>query len=261
MSTATGAERRPPRLISQKTIQFRHNQRVGTRSRSADPYRDLDVIDARGPRTNQAVVFATTLAGIVFGLPLIWALMAAQLLIGLVLGRRWCLPCLAYFELIQPWIGEGRLEDSRPPRLANRIGFAVLAAAASCWWLGAEGLGTGLAAIVAALALVGAATGFCAGCELYRLSARFRGISPRSHDRVDPADFGGFGAADRTLIQFTHPICSDCREWDERIAAGGLPRVRIDVRELPALAEKYGIAIVPTILAVDGEGTVVERLA
>ncbi len=234
---------------------------MATGQRSADPYRDLDVIDARGPRTNQAAVFATTLAGIAFGLPIIWALMALQLLIGLTFGRRFCLPCLAYFELIQPRFGEGRLEDSRPPRLANQIGFVVLSAAAACWWFGAETAATVLAALVATLALIGALTGFCAGCELYRLSARFRGISARHHDRVDPADFGGFGAADRTLIQFTHPICSECREWDERIAAGDLPRVRIDVRELPALAEKYGIAIVPTILAVDGEGTVVERLA
>ena len=234
---------------------------MATAARTADPYRDLDVIDARGPRTNQAVVFATTLAGIVLGLPIIWALMALQLLIGLTFGRRFCLPCLAYFELIQPRFGEGRLEDSRPPRLANQMGFVFLSVAAASWWLGAETLATVLAALVATLALVGALTGFCAGCELYKLSARLRGISARNHDRVDPADFGGFGAADRTILQFTHPICSDCREWDERSAAGPEPRVRIDVRELPALAEKYGIAVVPTILAVDGEGTVVERLA
>ena len=40
-----------------------------------------------------------------------------------------------------------------------------------------------------------------------------------------------------------------------------VPRVRIDVRERPGLAEKYGIAVVPTIFAVDREGAVVEQLA
>jgi hypothetical protein len=53
-----------------------------------------------------------------------------------------CLPCLAYFELLQPRFGEGELEDSRPPRLANMIGTAVLGLAAAVWWLGAPGAGT-----------------------------------------------------------------------------------------------------------------------
>ena len=48
-----------------------------------------------------------------------------QLLLGLTAGRWACLPCLAYFELVQPRFGEGPLEDSRPPRLANAIGTVV----------------------------------------------------------------------------------------------------------------------------------------
>ena len=234
---------------------------MAARPRTADPYRDLDVIDARGPRTNQTVVFAVALVGIVFSFPLAWALMALQLLIGLLIGRRWCLLCLAYFELIQPRIGEGPLEDSRPPRLANQMGFVFLAAAATCWWLGAETLATVLAAIVATLALIAATTGFCAGCELYKLGARLRGISARHHDRIDLADLDGFPGAERTIVQFTHPICSECREWDRRLEEQGAARVRVDVRELPALAEKYGIAVVPTIFAVDRDGAVIEQLA
>lgn len=229
--------------------------------RQADPYRDLDVIDARAPRTNQAVVFIVTALGIAFGWPLLWALMSLQLLIGLTLGRRYCISCLLYFELIQPRLGEGELEDSRPPRLANQMGCAFLAAAAASWWLGAETLAIVLATMVAALALLAVTTGFCTGCELYRLGARLRGISPRHHDRVDPADFGGLGTADRTILQFTHPICSECREWDRRLEADGGARVTIDVRELPELAAKYGIAVVPTIYAVDRDGAVIERLA
>src|SRR5690606_26972971 len=111
------------------------------------------------------------LAGVVFGWPLAWALMAAQLLVGLTLGRRYCIPCLAYFELVQPRFGEGELEDARPPRLANMIGTVVLGTAAALWWLGAPAAGTALAGLVAFLALLSAATGFCAGCEIYRLAA------------------------------------------------------------------------------------------
>ncbi len=111
---------------------------VGTESRrSADPYRDLGVIDERAPRFNQAVVGSLALAGALFGWPLAWALLALQLLVGVAVGRRFCLPCRFYFDVLQPRIGEGRLEDSRAPRLANLIGIAVLGSAAAAWWLGA----------------------------------------------------------------------------------------------------------------------------
>jgi len=227
---------------------------------SADPYRDLDVIDERAPRVNQALVGVVALLGVVFGWPLAWALLALQLLLGLTLGRRFCLACLAYFELIQPRIGEGSLEDARPPRLANQIGFAFLTASAAAWWVGLPAVGTVLAAIVAALALLAASTGLCAGCELYRIKARLRGISPQHHGLLDPADLGGL-ESERTLVQFTHPLCAECREWDRRLADRGEPVLRLDVRDRPELARKYGVAIVPTVVAVNGGGAVVERLA
>jgi Domain of unknown function (DUF4395) len=229
--------------------------------RSADPWRDTDVIDARAPRFNQAVVGLVALVGVAFGWPLAWALMGAQLLIGLTAGRRFCLTCLAYFALIQPRLGEGELEDSRPPRLANMIGSAFLSAAALAWWLGSPTTGTVLATVVAGLALLAAASGFCAGCELYRLSARLRGISPRRHGRIEPADLGLINGHRRAYVEFTHPLCAECGEWERRLARGADPLVKLDVRERPDLARKYGIAVVPTVLAVDADGTVLERLA
>jgi hypothetical protein len=35
----------------------------------------------------------------------------------------------------------------------------------------------------------------------------------------------------------------------------------VDVRERPDLARKYGVGIVPTVVRVGGDGTVLERLA
>jgi Domain of unknown function (DUF4395) len=229
--------------------------------RTADPWRDTDVIDQRAPRFNQAIVGGVALLGAAFGWPLAWAMMSAQLLIGLTLGRRFCLTCLAYFKLIQPLLGEGPLEDSRPPRLANAIGSAFLGSAAAAWWLGAETLGTALGALVAALALLAASTGLCIGCEAYRLVARLRGISPRHHGRLDPADLVGLSNQARAYVEFTHPLCSECREWEERLHSNGDTLITLDVRERPDLARKYGIAIVPTVLAVGPDGTVLERLA
>ncbi len=229
--------------------------------RIADPWLDTDVIDKRAPRFNQAVVGAVALLGAVFGWPLAWAIMSMQLLIGLTLGRRFCLTCLAYFGLVQPRVGEGELEDSRPPRLANMIGSAFLGAAALAWWLGSPTVGVVLGSAVSALALLAATSGFCTGCEIYRLTARLRGISPQRRARLDPADLAGLDGRSRAYVEFTHPLCSECREWEERLRSDGESVITLDVRERPDLARKYGIAIVPTVLAVGPDGTVLERLA
>ena len=137
--------------------------------RAADPYRDTTVIDARAPRFNQAVVGLVALAAVTVGPWWLLALLAAQLAIGLALGRRWCLPCVAYFELVQPRVGEGPLEDSRPPRFANVVGATALAAASVAFAVDAETAGIAFGALIAALALLAAATGFCIGCEAYKL--------------------------------------------------------------------------------------------
>jgi hypothetical protein len=143
--------------------------------RAADPYRDLDVIDSRAPRFNQTVIGLLSLLAVVTGWWWLLALLAVQLALGLTLGRRWCLPCLAYFELVQPRFGEGPLEDSRPPRAANLVGLAVLTGASIAYAAGLPALGIALGLLVAALALLAAVTGFCTGCEAYKLGCRITG--------------------------------------------------------------------------------------
>jgi hypothetical protein len=137
--------------------------------RLADPYRDLDVIDSRAPRFNQAVIGLLAALAVATGWWWLLALLAAQLAVGLTFGRRYCLPCLAYFELVQPVFGEGPLEDARPPRFANMVGATVLTAASLAFVAGFDVLGVVLGSLVAGLALLAAATGLCAGCEAYKL--------------------------------------------------------------------------------------------
>ena len=235
--------------------------RRANHTRSADPYRDTDVIDARAPRFAQAVTGLVALLGVVFGWPLAWALMALQIALGLTLGRRFCLPCLAYFELVQPRLGEGPLEDARPPRLANVMGTVFLGFAAAAWWLGDRPWGPSSAPLVAALALLAASTGFCVGCEIYRLSARLRGISPRHHDRIDPADLPALDGAPQAFVEFTHPLCAECRAWERRLGERDEPLVTVDVSRRPEIARKYGITVVPTVFAVAADGTLLQRLA
>ena len=143
--------------------------------RRADPYRDTEVIDERAPRVNQAVVGTVALVAVLTGWWLLLALLALQLALGLTLGRRWCLACVFYFEVLQPRLGEGPLEDSRPPRFANMIGLAFLSAASLAYLVGWTSVGAVLGGIVAALALLAAVTGFCAGCNAYKLICALTG--------------------------------------------------------------------------------------
>jgi Domain of unknown function (DUF4395) len=145
--------------------------------RSVHPYDDVTVIDSRAPRTNQAVIGTLALIAFVANAQWLVALLALQLIAGLVLGRRYCLPCLLYFELIQPRIGEGRLEDARPPRFANQIGAGFLSVATIAFLAGVPAFAWVLALIVSALALFAAMSGVCVGCELYVQIARARGTS------------------------------------------------------------------------------------
>jgi hypothetical protein len=231
--------------------------------RSADPYRDTDVIDSRAPRFNQAVIGSLALVAFVVDFWPLLALLAVQLALGLTLGRRWCLPCLAYFELVQPRFGEGPVEDSRPPRFANMVGVAVLGVASLLHALGFEAVGWALGLLVAALALLAATTGLCVGCELYRLGARLRGIKKRHIDRVDLGDLGAVTAhgTGELVVEFTHPLCSDCLELEQRLRSEGRLVVTVDVRERPELARKYGVALVPTAVSVGPDGAVTARLA
>ncbi|MBM3676459.1 MAG: DUF4395 domain-containing protein [Actinobacteria bacterium] len=141
----------------------------------AHPYRETHVIDERAPRTNQTVIGAVAAVAVVVGPWWLLAILAAQLAIGLQLGRRYCLPCAFYFEVIQPLFGEGQLEDARPPRFANMVGLVFLAAASGFYAAGLETVGAAIGLMVAALALLAAATGFCAGCTAYKIGYRLTG--------------------------------------------------------------------------------------
>jgi Domain of unknown function (DUF4395) len=229
--------------------------------RRAHPYRDLDVIDARAPRVNQAAIGTLALVAVIAGRWPLLGLLAAQFALGLALGRRWCLPCVAYFELVQPRIGEGELEDARAPRFANIMGFGVLTAATVAYAAGLHALGAALAVLVSVLALLAAVTGFCTGCEIYRLGARLRGIGNGDLRRIDPADVGLAAAADGAVVEFTHPLCAACLTLERELRAVGRDVVTVDVRTRPDLARKYGIGIVPTAVAVDATGAVIARLA
>ena len=136
-------------------------------TRTVDPWKDLDWIDARAPRTNHAVVAVLAILAIATGWEWLVALIALQLVVGLTFGRRFCLACYLYFTVIQPRIGEGRIEDARAPRFANQLGAAFTALATVAFLAGWVGVGWALTVLVAALASFSAVTGICVGCLIY----------------------------------------------------------------------------------------------
>ncbi len=229
------------------------------KQRTADPYRDTDVIDARAPRVNQATIGSFAVLAYLIDWPPLLAILAAQLFIGLTLGRRYCLPCLAYFELIQPRFGEGPIEDARPPRFANLVGLAVLTAASIAHLSGLEALGWSLGLLVAGLALLAATTGLCVGCQLYRIAAHLRGIYSHRLDHIDLAELG-IDEGGEIVVIFTHPLCTECQTLEERLRSEGRQVVTVDVSQRPDLAHKYGVSVVPVAVVVAGAGAVQARI-
>lgn len=227
--------------------------------RTADPWRDLAVIDSRAPRANQLVIGALALASIVTGAWPLAALGALQLALVLWRGRRWCVACRVYFAWIQPRLGEGPVEDARPVKFANQVGLAVLGAATLAHLAGFHAAGNLLAGLVATLALGAAATGICAGCLLYRGWAFLRGVRGATPGRIDLAELGCAPGRD-AVVQFTHPLCADCHDLTARLRESGRAPVLVDVSRRPDLARKYGVAVVPLAVAVRANGSVERRL-
>ena len=61
------------------------------------------------------------------------------------------------------------------PAFANMVGVVFLSSAAFAYAVGQATVGAALGTLVAALALLAATTGFCAGCEAYKLGCWLRG--------------------------------------------------------------------------------------
>jgi Domain of unknown function (DUF4395) len=227
--------------------------------RTADPYRDLAVIDSRAPRANQLLIGTLALASVLTGAWPLAALAALQLAVTLALGRRFCLACRVYFGAVQPLLGEGPVEDARPVKFANQVGLGFLSTATLAHLAGLHGAGNALAGAVATLALVAAGSGLCAGCLLYRGWAFVRGVRGATPGHVDLAELG-CPPGREAVVQFTHPLCSDCQDLAARLREAGLPPVLVDVSRRPDLARKYGVAVVPLAVAVRANGSVERRL-
>ena len=88
---------------------------------------------------------------------------------------QWSLWAQIYARFIWPRIEPPtELEDARPPRFAQLIGFVLTALALVFFVVGVDVAGYGLTAIAFALAGLNASTGLCLGCKAYLLISRGR---------------------------------------------------------------------------------------
>lgn len=224
---------------------------------AADPYSDSDVTDVRGHRFSSSLVAISCLVALLTGWWIIFPLVAIQFVIGLTLPRKYCVTCLLFYEVVQPRVGEGDLEDSRLPRFANKMGLIFLTGATIAHVLGYSTLGWILGGTVAVLAGVSATTGFCFGCKTYRIFGRTR--TPKT---IDLQDAGVTSTAGQQwVVQFSHPLCTDCRDLEKKLTQSGESTAVIDVTQTPEIARKYKINSVPTAFLVSPEGVVLERIA
>lgn len=158
-------------------------------------------IDPRGQRFGAGVSAVVLLASFVLGLPWLAVLVGLNLVASAGLGTRAFLP-----SRLWPAVRSGlrlgppaELEHEYPPRFAQALGAACLAAAAIAFALGATALGWMLVAAVATLQAILAATGICVGCRLYFLRWWLPVVVARLFRRADEL----VGSAPVTRIRYT----------------------------------------------------------
>jgi len=81
----------------------------------------------------------------------------------------------------------------------------------------------------------------------------------RPHPKV-PSEL--LGAADRTWVVFTTPLCASCGPAREHLAASDPDAhiITVDATTRPELAQAFHVRSVPTVLLADNTGDVRERL-
>ncbi|GAA1846900.1 DUF4395 domain-containing protein [Asanoa iriomotensis] len=85
----------------------------------------------------------------------------------------WSLWAQIFARVIWPRIGApAELEDARPPRFAQFVGFVLTALAFIAFAFGVDVAGYVLTALAFGMAALNAATGVCLGCTAYRLIRR-----------------------------------------------------------------------------------------
>ncbi len=138
-------------------------------------------VDPRGLRVAAGITSVVVALVLVLPSPAREILLAAQVAVFAIaafagLNRS---PYSVFFKkFVRPRIGApAELEDSRPPRFAQLVGFSFTAVALVAFLAGASTVGLLATAFALIAALLNASIGLCLGCELYLVLRRFTPVS------------------------------------------------------------------------------------
>lgn len=134
-------------------------------------------IDPRGPRFTASVTLVIVAAALIVpdaGVSaLLMAIQALFFAIGVAFGVQHTPTGLVFRTLIRPRLSPpADLEDPRPPRFAQAVGFVFAAVSVIGFASEALFLGQVAAGFAVIAAFLNAVFGFCLGCELYLLGLR-----------------------------------------------------------------------------------------
>jgi Domain of unknown function (DUF4395) len=197
------------------------------------------------PRFAQAITGVMCLEALVFQTWPAAAVALALILLSLA-GPRWSPVAWLFRLLARP---PARLEPAAPVRFSQGMAALLLSAALALILAGADLAGWILVGLVAGVGLFSAITGFCLGCEAYRLLLR---QGRAAHDLREPLGLEGDGP---WLVVVTAPGCATCEPVARALAAaaGGREVVRVDLARRPQ-ARAVPVRSVPAALAVAADG-------
>jgi hypothetical protein len=142
-----------------------------------------DRIDPRALRFSDAAtasVLVIALLTVGLARPVALGLLASQVAVfgfTAFVSVHWSVWAQLFARFIWPRIGAAtELEDARPVRFAQFIGFVLTASALLGFVIGVDGIGYGLTAVAIAGAVINAAAGVCLGCRTYLLARRLHRV-------------------------------------------------------------------------------------
>jgi hypothetical protein len=125
-----------------------------------------------------ASVLAVVLLLVEVARPLALGLLASQVAVfafTAFVSFQWSLWAQIFARVVWPRIGAPTtLEDARPARFAQFVGFVFTAAALITFVLRVDVAGYGLTALAFGVAALNASTGLCLGCKAYHLLRRWK---------------------------------------------------------------------------------------
>ena len=130
-------------------------------------------IDARGPRFTAGITLVVLSIALLTHSPLVIGFQLAVFAIAAFIGLKKSPYGVIYRKLVQPRLsGPVPLEDQRPPRFAQFVGFIFALVAFIAILSGAEVVFTIATSFALVAAFLNAVFGFCLGCQMYLILVR-----------------------------------------------------------------------------------------